>query len=130
MNFFDYLNAREQRGMNLDYMIGRTQRQLSQLTLLIIAFVGVLLFLGPKLDATVEKLLFTILGGLLTAWAMQNTFWFGRPRSAGIPDPTAPGTTVESSTTIKQVTPAAPVALPAGTGDSAALSQRTDGDSK
>jgi hypothetical protein len=112
MNFWEYLDARAKRPVNLDLLIGRTQRQLSQLTLVIIAFVGILLFLGPKLDATVEKLLFTILGGLLTAWAMQNTFWFGRPRSAGIPDPTAPGTTVESNLNIKQVTPAVPVEEP------------------
>ncbi len=127
MNFWDYWNARAVRNSNVDLLIGRTQRNLSLYTLGIIAFVAYLLFLGPKLDATVEKLLFTILGGLLTAWAMQNTFWFGRPRSAGVPDPNAPGTTVESSLNIKQTTPAAPVApLP---GDSAALSAK-DGDGK
>ncbi len=128
MNFWEYLDARAKRPVNLDYLIGKTQRTLSLYTLAIIAFVAYLLFLGPKLDATVEKLLFTILGGLLTAWAMQNTFWFGRPRSAGIPDPSAPGTTVESSTVITQRTPAAAPA-PVDTAGSAALSP-TPGESK
>lgn len=96
MNFWEFLNARQARNTNVDLLIARTQRNVSVFTLTIIAGVAYALFLGPKLDPTVEKLLFTVLGGLLTAWAMQNTFWFGRPRAAGIPDPT--------TTTLRQTT--------------------------
>lgn len=117
MNFWDYLNARATRNANVDVLIGRTQRNLSFVVLLVMAWVVWSLFLGPKLDPTVEKLLFTVLGGLLSTLAMQNTFWFGRPRQAGIPDPTAPGTVVESNLNIKQVTPPASV----NTGGSADL---------
>lgn len=87
MKLFDYLAARRVTSGNLDLLIGRTQRFLSVVTLAVIAAVLGALFLIPKIDATVEKLLLVVLGALMSNWATQNGFWYGRPRGAGVPDP-------------------------------------------
>lgn len=114
MNLFDYLHARATRNANIDLLIGQTQRSISWGTLIIIAAVLAGLLLLPKLDPVVEKLLFVVLGALMSNWATQNGFWYGRPRAAGVPDPV--------TTTITTVTPPPPAAqtttvttTPAGT---------------
>ena len=100
MNLFDYLNARRVTAGNLDLLIGRTQRFMSVLTLAIIAGVCAALFLLPKIEPSVEKLLLVVLGALMSNWATQNGFWYGRPRGAGVPDPSLTETkTTETRTT-------------------------------
>ncbi len=96
MNLFDYLHARAIRNANIDLLIGQTQRSISRLTLAIIAGVLAALFLLPKIDPVVEKLLFVVLGALMSNWATQNGFWYGRPRAAGVPDPVT--TTITTQT--------------------------------
>lgn len=76
----------------LDLLIGKSQRDLSRATLVILVVVlGLLLvppmFGAPPINQTVENILLVILGGVLGGYAAQNQFWFGRPRSAGVPDP-------------------------------------------
>lgn len=111
MSFWEYLNARAMRNANLDLMTGHAQRDLSRGTLLVIAGVLYALFLGPNLDALAEKLLLVMLGGLVTAWAGQNQFWFGRPRSAGIPNPETTTTTTTTQQTTVPTPPAQPVII-------------------
>jgi hypothetical protein len=121
MNLLEYLNARAIRNANLDLMIGHTQRDISRGTLILIAGVFYALFMGPKLDPLAEKLLLVVLGGLVTAWASQNQFWFGRPRGAGIPDPSLTETKITEKKTIETETktaaapiiPAEPAPTPA-----------------
>lgn len=115
MNLFEYLNARAIRNANLDLMTGHAQRDLSRGTLLVIAGVLYALFLGPNLDALAEKLLLVMLGGLVTAWAGQNQFWFGRPRGAGIPNPETTTTTTTTQQTTVPMPPAQPVIIPTPT---------------
>jgi hypothetical protein len=110
MNIWDYLNARAARNKDIDHLIATTQRNISLITLTIIGGVTYALFLGPQLDSVAEKLLFTVLGGLLTAWAMQSGFWYGRPRNAGVPDPANTTTRTSSdSVTTPSGTPTPPV---------------------
>ncbi len=115
MTLFEYLNARAIRNANIDLLIGRTQRNLSRATLAVIAGVLAALFLYPKIDPLVEKLLLVVLGALMSNWATQNGFWFGRPRGVGVPDPST--TTIETNTSIK-TGPSAPAnRAPIITGD-------------
>lgn len=95
MNLFDYLHARS-NNENIDLLIARTQRSISTRTLTVIALVLAGLFTLPTIDPIVEKLLFVVLGALMSNWATQNGFWYGRPRGAGIPDPVA--TTITTTT--------------------------------
>lgn len=98
MNFWEYLNARAVRNANTDLLIAQAQRAISARTLLIIAgVIATLLFMplvtDKPIDPVVEKLLYVVLGGLITNWAGQNQFWYGRPRAGGIPDPSGQVTT-------------------------------------
>lgn len=95
MNLFDYLHERAKRDDSIDGLIARTQRSLSNRTLIVIAGVLAALFL-LKVDSGVRDLLLLVLGALLGGYASQNQFWYGRPRGAGVPDPVA--TTITTST--------------------------------
>jgi hypothetical protein len=118
MNLLEYLNARAVRNANLDLLIGRTQRSLSNGTLLVIAGVIYAIFQVREIDQLVKEILIFILGGLLNNWATQNGFWYGRPRGAGIPDPSLTETKITEKKTIETETktaaapiiPAEPVA--------------------
>jgi hypothetical protein len=106
VNLFDYLHARIQRDEGIDLLIARTQRSISRWTLFVIAGALAGVFLLPAIDPAVEKLLIFILGGLVTNWATQNGFWFGRPRGAGVPDPSLTETkTTETKTIETKTTP-------------------------
>jgi hypothetical protein len=105
MNLFDYLHARAQRDDNIDFLIARTQRSLSNRTLIVIAGVLAALFL-LKVDSGVRDLLLLVLGALLGGYASQNQFWYGRPRGAGVPDPSLTETkTTETKTIETKTTP-------------------------
>jgi hypothetical protein len=107
--FMELLKAWLTPTTNVDLLIAKTQRSLSQRTLMLIAGVILLMILLPKpLDPLVKDILLLLVGGLVGNWGAQNQFWYGRPRTSGVPDPSAPGTTVESNTRIVQQTPAAP----------------------
>lgn len=95
MNLFEYLHERDKRNDSVDSLIARTQRSLSNRTLVVIAGVLAALFLLP-VDQGVRDLLLLVLGALLGGYASQNQFWYGRPRGAGVPDPVA--TTITTST--------------------------------
>lgn len=113
MNLFDYLHARS-NNENIDLLIARTQRSISTRTLTVIALVLAGLFTLPTIDPIVEKLLFVVLGALMSNWATQQGFWYGRPRGAGVPDPVATTITTTSPpppaipTTTITTTPVAP----------------------
>jgi hypothetical protein len=109
MNLFDYLSARAaaSSGSSLDMLIGRTQRFISVVTLIVIAGVLAALFALPKIDSTVEKLLLVVLGALMSNWATQNGFWYGRPRGAGVPDPPLTGIKKIETTRTTETTTAA-----------------------
>lgn len=108
MNIFEYLNARAARNTSIDLLIARTQRSISTMTLYVIA--GVLFALlvlptfGIEVDPTVEKLLLVMLGALTSNWATQNGFWYGRPRGAGIPDPSLTESKTTATTTTETKT--------------------------
>lgn len=114
MNLLEYLNARATRNTSIDLLIARTQRSISTTTLLIIA--GVLFALlglpifGITVDSTVEKLLLVMLGALTSNWATQQGFWYGRPRGAGVPDPSLTESKTTATTTTETKT--APLAAP------------------
>jgi hypothetical protein len=110
LNLLDYLNARAIRNANIDLLIGQTQRSISRWTLAIIAGVLAALFLPPKIDSVIEKLLFVVLGALMSNWATQNGFWYGRPRAAGVPNPSL--TEVKSTETKTIETKSIPAAIP------------------
>lgn len=98
MNLFEYLHERARRDDSIDGLIARTQRSLSNRTLVVIAGVLAALFL-LKVDSGVRDLLLLVLGALLGGYASQNQFWYGRPRG-GVPDPV--------STTITTTSPRPP----------------------
>lgn len=114
MNLFDYLNARAIRNANLDLLIGQTQRSISRWTLVVIAGVLAALFLLPTIDPIVEKLLFVVLGALMSNWATQNGFWYGRPRAAGVPDPSLTETKTTETKTTQTTTLPNPAVVPSG----------------
>lgn len=99
MNLFDYLHERAKRDESIEGLIARTQRSLSNRTLVVIAGVLAALFL-LKVDSGVRDLLLLVLGALLGGYASQNQFWYGRPRGGGVPDPV--------STTITTTSPSPP----------------------
>ncbi len=81
---------------DLDMLIGRAQRNISAATLalvggVVVALLFLPLFTPDPIDPTVEKLLYLILGALVSTLSSQNQFWFGRPRNAGVPDPASSG---------------------------------------
>ncbi len=88
----------------LDRYIASTQRWLTVLYALLFSASLLLLVVLPKpIDDAIKTVLTsstTMFGSILM---MQNTFWFGRPRAAGVPDP---GTSTETTTTTSQTTPA------------------------
>lgn len=109
MNMWEYLDRRARHHVNLDVLIGRTQRNTTYLyAFLVISSILFLIFL-PNPSEVAKTILVSIANVFGTVIVMQNTFWFGRPRGAGVPDPTAPGTTTDLS--IRQVTPPAATAV-------------------
>lgn len=114
MNLLEYLNARAARNTSIDLLIARTQRSISTQTLWLIAGVSFALFALPvfgfAIDPTVEKLLLVVLGALMSNWATQNGFWYGRPRGAGIPDPSLTESKTTATTTTETKT--APLVAP------------------
>jgi hypothetical protein len=110
MNLFEYLNARAQRNSQIDLLIGRTQRSISTGTLWVIAGVLAALLFLEGVDAVVKDLLLLVLGALLGGWASQNQFWFGRPRGAGVPDPSL--TEIKTTETKTTETTTAPLTPP------------------
>lgn len=107
MNLFDYLHERAKRDDNIDGLIARTQRSLSNRTLMVIAGVLAALFLLEGVDSVVKDLLLLVLGAVLGGWASQNQFWFGRPRGAGVPDPSLTETKTTETKTVETKTAAA-----------------------
>lgn len=106
MNLFEYLTARAARNSNIDLLIGHTQRDISRQTLAVIAGVLAALFFLPGISEKVHDLLLLVLGALMSNWATQNGFWYGRPRGAGVPDPSLTETkTTETKTTETVTTP-------------------------
>jgi hypothetical protein len=83
---------------SIDLIIARTQRLITVLTLALIAGVVVAIFIVTDISATVEKILIFILGGLMGGYATQSQFWYGRPRAAGVPDPSVTTTTSTTET--------------------------------
>jgi hypothetical protein len=104
MNLFEYLHARATRNANIDLLIGRTQRSISTGTLWVIAGVLAALLFLEGVDAVVKDLLLLVLGALLGGWASQNQFWFGRPRGAGVPDPSLTETKTTETKTVETKT--------------------------
>ncbi len=99
---------------DLDMLIGRAQRNISAATLALVGSVVIALLLLPlitkvPIDPTVEKLLYLILGAVVSNLASQNQFWFGRPRSAGVPDPAS---TVNQVAQVEHMTVEAPKSAP------------------
>lgn len=112
MNLFDYLHERAKRDDSIDGLIARTQRSLSNLTLMVIAGVLAALFLLEGVDSVVKDLLLLVLGAVLGGWASQNQFWFGRPRGAGVPDPSLTETKTTETKTVETKTAAASTETP------------------
>lgn len=113
MNIFEYLNARATRNTSIDLLIARTQRSISTQTLWLIAAVCFALFalpiIGLAIDPTIEKLLLVVLGALMSNWATQNGFWYGRPRGAGVPDPALTETKTTETKTVETTTAPLPL---------------------
>lgn len=97
----------------LDQMIANTQRNVTYLyALIFVASIALLIFL-PNPSEVAKTILIASSATLGTILIMQNTFWYGRPRSAGVPDPTTIQTTTtgeppNASTTTIVTTAAAP----------------------
>lgn len=101
MKIWDYLDKRARRNAHPDIIISRTQRNVTYLLLLIVAGMVVLLIFLPKpLDETVKVILTSAITALVSICTMQATFWYGRPRGGGIPNPE----TTTTETTTKQRT--------------------------
>lgn len=87
----------------LDRYIASTQRWVTVLyAMLFVASLMLLLFLPRPLDDTVKTVLIGATTALSSVLMMQNTFWFGRPRASGVPDPTFPATDAITTTEIKK----------------------------
>lgn len=118
MNFWEYLNARAVRNASTELLIGRTQRSISVWTLVVVAGVLAAIFAVNGVDPLVKEILIFVLGGIMNNWATQTNFWYGRPRGAGIPDPTNTETTTKETKTVETETktsPPAPTTSPADT---------------
>lgn len=84
----------------LDLFIARTQRNTTYLyACIFVLSIGLLIFL-PNPSEVAKTILIASSATLGTILIMQNQFWYGRPRGAGIPDPV--------TTTIKTETPPPP----------------------
>lgn len=103
MKFWEFLERRAKRNAHPDVIISRTQRNVTyMLFVFFVALVVLLVFLPKPLDETVKVIItaaFSALGSIIT---MMATFWYGRPRGAGIPNPE----TTTTETTITQRTEA------------------------
>lgn len=98
MNFWEYLDKRAIRNLHPDVIISRTQRNVTYLLYLcVVALVVLLIFLPKPLDETVKVILTGAFSALVAVLTMQATFWYGRPRASGIPNP-------ETTTTETQIT--------------------------
>lgn len=90
----------------VDKLIANTQRNVTYLYMaLFAAAIAGLIFLPKPLDDSVKTILITMLGILGTLVTMQNQFWFARPRSAGVPDPTVITTTSPPGQTVSVTNP-------------------------
>jgi len=80
----------------LDLLIARTQRNNTYLyALIFVLSISLLIFL-PDPSEVAKTILIASSATLGTILIMQNQFWYGRPRGAGIPDPVT--TTITTQT--------------------------------
>jgi hypothetical protein len=71
----------------LDLLIARTQRNNTYLyAFIFVLSISLLIFL-PDPSEVAKTILIASSATLGTILIMQNQFWYGRPRGAGIPDP-------------------------------------------
>jgi hypothetical protein len=80
----------------LDLLIGQTQRNITYVyAVIFVLSIGLLIFL-PSPSEVAKTILIASSATLGTILIMQNQFWYGRPRGAGIPDPVT--TTITTQT--------------------------------
>jgi hypothetical protein len=80
----------------LDILIGQTQRNITYVyAVIFVLSIGLLIFL-PNPSEVAKTILIASSATLGTILIMQNQFWYGRPRGAGIPDPVT--TTITTQT--------------------------------
>jgi hypothetical protein len=80
----------------LDLLIARTQRNNTYLyALIFVLSISLLIFL-PDPSEVAKTILIASSATLGTILIMQNQFWYGRPRGAGIPDPVTTTITTET----------------------------------
>jgi hypothetical protein len=86
----------EKRMTQLDLLIARTQRNNTYLyALIFVLSISLLIFL-PDPSEVAKTILIASSATLGTILIMQNQFWYGRPRGAGIPDPVTTTITTET----------------------------------
>jgi hypothetical protein len=105
----------------LDLLIAQTQRNNTYLYAgIFVASIGLLIFLKDPSEVA-KTILIASSATLGTVLIMQNQFWYGRPRGAGVPDPATTTTTTETpnatTTTTVQRAPAGPDTAPDGLRD-------------
>lgn len=80
----------------LDILIGQTQRNITYVYAgIFVLSIGLLIFL-PNPSEVAKTILIGSSATLGTILIMQNQFWYGRPRGAGVPDPVT--TTITTQT--------------------------------
>lgn len=94
----------------LDLLIAQTQRNNTYVyAFIFVLSIGLLVFLKDPSEVA-KTILIASSATLGTILIMQNQFWYGRPRGAGVPDPSTTTTTTETpdatTTTTVQSSPA------------------------